>query len=528
MLLFAIVRTAYRGWRGQRPNVEDMERIVGYIRDRRARGLSALPFGASGWVRSGFRHWCGYGPQAKAQGSAAPQSRAGSLSDGQSGASTGFSRHKASVPGRSQAIQGRALRRTVEYVYRYVPFYRETMDAKGVRPGDIRSLADVTKLPITYREQLADRPHDFISTYPGLVPAVRSWTSGTTRRPVVLYLTNEELRYYAALRALGSLTSGSLGPTDILQLHQSVDDSTAGIITAQAARLAGTLVLTWGDKGSLDEHLESIFQERHVPGKKTKVTALITSPSHLWALTHRAVEKGLDCRESGLRWISTGGAMVSDDLKQRVLDIWGIRLSEHYGLVEAVTAGARPCSRSSRLHFSDLSAYAEALHPEMVEPVPPGGPGILVITTFYPYRELMPLVRYWTGDLVRLSPDPVCVCGARTTQILDILGRADHMVTIGMYNYYPQQIGDPLVVMKELVQPPRFTLRTEMDESTQRAILEVEVAKTLSDGEQQKLRTRIERAVILSSHWEVAAGSVALDVRLRPAGHIERPFPYKR
>jgi hypothetical protein len=67
-----------------------------------------------------------------------------------------------------------------------------------------------------------------------------------------------------------------------------------------------------------------------------------------------------------------------------------------------------------------------------------------------------------------------------------------------------------------------------MDEDAQRAILEVEVSEPLSAWEERKLRERVESAVILSSHWEAEAGSVALDVRLRPAGSIEHPFPYKR
>jgi phenylacetate-CoA ligase len=219
--------------------------------------------------------------------------------------------------------------------------------------------------------------------------------------------------------------------------------------------------------------------------------------------------------------------MVSEDLKRRVLDTWGIRLTESYGLTEAVTAGAGQCPRSDRLHLSDLTAFAEVLHPETAEPVAPGEPGILVLTTFYPFRQLTPLLRYWTDDLVVQSPDPICVCGAVGTQILDILGRAGHMVTIGMMNYYPQTVGDPLVVIPELVQPPRFTLRTEMGEKAQRAILEVEVSRVLPEEEARQLRERIEESVVLSRHWEVAAGSVTLDVRLCPAGSIERPFPYK-
>jgi phenylacetate-CoA ligase len=489
MAIWAMLKTQWNYWRGRRAEIEDLERIVRYVRQRRARALDPLPFGVANRLRG--------------------------------------RRRRRRDPAQVRALQGRRLRRTVDYVYRYVPYYREVLDAAGVEPAGIRSLADVAKLPITRREQLHERGPDFVSRYPGLVPSTRVGSGGTTGRPLIVYMATEELRYYAANRALSMLTNGWLGPADILQIHQSLDGSTMGLITATAARLAGALVLSLGGGGSVDDHLESIFQEREIPGKKPRVSCLVTSPSHLWALTHRAQERGLSFRESGLKTIITGGATVSEDLKQRVLDTWGIRLSENYGLNEVMTAGGTPCHESGRLHFSDSGGYAEVLDAETAEPVPPGGTGVLVITTFYPNRLLTPLLRYWTEDLVALSPDPVCVCGAVTTQILDIVGRADYMVTVGMNNYYPQTIGDPLVVLPDLVQPPRFALRTEMGEDAQDAILDVEVSAELSEEDEEDLRQRIQESIVLSRHWEVRAGSVKLAVNLRPAGSIERPFPYK-
>jgi phenylacetate-CoA ligase len=489
MAIWAMLKTQWNYSRGRRAEIEDLERIIRYMRQRRARGLDPLPLGMANRLRG--------------------------------------RRRKRRDPAQLRALQARRVRNTVAYVYRYLPFYRQALDAAGVQPSDIRSLADVPKLPITRREQLAERGPEFVSRYPGLVPSTRVGSGGTTGRPLIVYMATEELQYYVANRAMSMLTSGWLGPSDILQMHQTLDGSAMGLITATAARMAGALVITMGIMGTLDDHLKSIFEERHIPGKQPKVSGLITSPSHLWALTHRAREKGLDLHDSGVRWIITGGATVSEDLKQRVLDSWGIRLSENYGLNEVMTAGGTPCHESDRLHFSDTGGYAEVLHPETEEPVPPGEPGVLVITTFYPNRLLTPLLRYWTEDLVTLSPDPVCVCGAVTTQILDVIGRADYMVTVGANNYYPQTIGDPLAVLPQLVQPPRFTLRTEMGEDAQYAILDVEVEASLSEEEQQELRKRIEQSIVLSRHWEVKVGSIRLLVNLCPAGSIEHPFPYK-
>jgi phenylacetate-CoA ligase len=488
MLLLSMIRTGYRYWRGQRPHVGDMEQIATYMRNRRARGLLAVPGSLAGQMR-------GFG---------------GSRTSGQ-----------------LEKLQARKLRRTVEYVYRYVPFYHEAMDASGVKPADVRSLADVHKLPITRREQLCEDNQAFLSRYPGLIPALAFQTGGTTGKPVHVYVTNEEMQYYAAGEAITGMMMGWLGPQEIIQRHFSSEPSVTGTILTAAAHKAGALVIVPDHSDTLDDHVESIFCERDIPGKRRKVSVLMIAPAHLWALTRRAEEMGVDFAQSGLRRIQTGGATVSADLKQRVLDTWGIALHEGFGLTEVFSCAAGACDQSDRLHFTDMTGYAEALDPQTGEPVPAGEPGVLTITTFYPDRDLMPLLRYWTGDLVILSPERTCACGVPTTQIVRVVGRVDHMVTVGIRNFYPQAIGDSLLSYPELVLPPRFTLRTEQRKDAQYAILDVELKQGISDEQTERLAQRIQHGIILSRYWEVRIGVVNLVVNLYPPGSLAHPFPYK-
>lgn len=487
MALVPMLRTQLRYWRGQRARVSDLEQIVDYMRRRRARGLAALPFGFGQRMQRPARR----------------------------------------DPDQLRALQGRRLRRTVEYAYRYVPFYRQALDARSVTPADIRSLADAIKLPITQREQLEENTAAFISRHPDALPSAVSKTSGTSGKRLSVYLTPEEIRYYTVTRAMGWLRTGRLGPTDIVQINQNLTGSLSAVMTTMAAHMVGALVLTPGLRGTLDDHLESIFEERHIPGKKPKVSVLFIYPTHLWSLTRHAQEKGVDFQSSGLEHIATGAAPVSDDLRQLVLDTWGISLRETYGMNDVVPLFASQCRVSQRLHFPDSVAYAEALDPETQAPVPGGHPGVLTVTTFYPHRQLMPLLRYWTEDLVRLSPDPVCACGTTTTQVLEIVGRADHMVTVGAWNIYPQMVGDSLRGFPELAMPPRFALRTEQREDAQYAILDVEVAESYWLRDDHELQRRIEQGVVFGRSSEVQAGSVKVQVNLHPAGSIEQAFPYK-
>lgn len=116
---------------------------------------------------------------------------------------------------------------------------------------------------------------------------------------------------------------------------------------------------------------------------------------------------------------------------------WGVPLYEAYSLTEAVTCITVQCEQGERLHHADLFSTFEVLDPGTEEPVQGGRPGVLVVTTFYPDRELMPVIRYWTDDLVVASPDPRCTCGAYTSQLLDVVGPADQMIKIGGDPFYP-------------------------------------------------------------------------------------------
>lgn len=488
LLIPATLRAISAYSRGKRPRIRDLDAIIDYLRLRIEAGLPAVP------------------PRTAARLQA--PSKRDSLRQ-------------------IEALQARKLRATVEYAYRYVPFYRQALDAAGVLPSDVQSLADIRRLPLTRREQLSENADAFISQAPGLTATTVTWTGGTTGKRIQAYLTTDEFDLYVAGEALGGLLGGLFGPADILQIHFTLDRAIEAKILTSAARRAGALVFTYGTEGTLDDHVESIFTEWHIPGKNPKVSMLMASPSHLWALTRRAEEMGFDFRKSGLKRIVTGGAMVGEDLKRRVKETWGDILSEGYGLGEVLPCAMSQCPKSDRLHFADTTGCAEVLDPQTGEPAPPGQPGILTITTFYPDRELMPLLRYWTEDLVIAAPDRRCTCGQTTTQIMDVVGRADYMVKVGSRSFYPQEVGDALLAFPDLVRPPRFVLRAEQREDAQYVLLEAEHAAGLSPEEVEALRQRVSERINISQFFLVKVGAAKLVLTLHPPDTLAHPFPYK-
>jgi phenylacetate-coenzyme A ligase PaaK-like adenylate-forming protein len=351
-------------------------------------------------------------------------------------------------------------------------------------------------------------------------------TSGTTGEPLMIYLSAEELYYYAAGEAIMGLLTGGMRPNTIFQIHLPLDTSATAFLSTIAAQMAGALVLNQGWSGSAETHVKSIFKERNIPGKDKKVSVLFASPAYLWALTIKAEEMGMDFKQSGLKQIMTGGAMVTEQLKNRIRDSWGVELSEGFGMVETPAHAGFECTKG-RIHFLDLTGYIEVLNPKTKEPSGYGEEGVLVKTEFYPDVEMMPFLRYWTQDLVIAGANKICPCGIPTSYVLDIVGRADQMVIVGAMNFYPQTIGDSLIGIPGLISPPRFHVSVTENDKGQIVILDVEGIGQLSGSDQEELRKIIAHRIAFTDSPALRKNAVEILINILPPKSIKEVFSYK-
>ena len=124
--------------------------------------------------------------------------------------------------------------------------------------------------------------------------------------------------------------------------------------------------------------------------------------------------------------------------RERLERSWGARVIDHHGLTEVGPISFECREATSALHLNECEFLCEVIDPASGAPVPPGGPGELVVTNLG--RTASPVIRYRTGDIVRLQ-DEVCTCG-RTLARADggILSRADDMVCVRGVNVYPTAV----------------------------------------------------------------------------------------
>jgi len=129
------------------------------------------------------------------------------------------------------------------------------------------------------------------------------------------------------------------------------------------------------------------------------------------------------------------------------------------------------CTARDGLHIADDHFLPEIVDPASGQPLAPGRQGELVLTTLT--KRGMPLVRYRTGDITALNPEP-CRCGRTSVRMARILGRADDMLVIKGVNVYPSEVEEALLGEDDLV--PHYQLVVDRRETLARVEVQVEPA----------------------------------------------------
>ena len=325
------------------------------------------------------------------------------------------------------------LQKTVERVYSRVPFYRNKLDEKGVRPDDIRCLKDIAKLPFTTKYELRE-------TYPyGLLACAREdlveihTSSGTTGTPVVGAYTQNDIDLWSEIMAR-TLAMAGCEKGDTVQNAFGYGMFTGGFGVHYGVRRIGANMIPIS-AGNTRRQLHIM--------RDFGATLLTCTPSYSLFLAEAAQEEGIDFASLPLKSGCFGAEPWSENMRSEIESRLGIDAHDIYGLTELIGPGvASECEHKHGMHFNEDYFYPEIINPETGEVLPDGEKGELVITSLG--REASPLLRYRTRDITWLMREP-CACGRSTVRIHRLLGRTDDMMIIRGVNVFPSQIENVLV-----------------------------------------------------------------------------------
>ena len=385
-------------------------------------------------------------------------------------------------PQARKKLQLANLKNLIDTLYSKVAFYREKMDAKGIKPRDICSLSDIEKLPFTTKDDLRlNYPHGLRACPQDRIVEVHM-SSGTTGKPVVDEYTMKDLDIWRESMAR-TLSAGGCSRDDVVQNCYGYGLFTGGAGIHYGALTLGAEVLPMSS-GNTERQLMVLCDFNS--------TMLTCTPSYALYLAEEAEAAGIDLRKLPISKGCFGAEPWSENMRKEIENRYNMKAYDIYGLTEIIGPGVSfECEAQNGLHVNEDFFYPEIIDPETGRALPPGEKGELVFTTLT--KEGTPLLRYRTRDITFLMNE-ACVCGRTSVRMNRLFGRTDDMLIIRGVNVFPSQIEHALFGIEGT--EPAYLIEVNRGEShLDEVVLHVEVKQEFFSDETKKLeeiRAKIE------------------------------------
>jgi phenylacetate-CoA ligase len=317
-----------------------------------------------------------------------------------------------------RALQSGFLRRLVRHAYAHTAFYRERFDAAGVSPEDIRSPADLIKLPLLERAEARGASTAREATAPPFA-AVRKQTSGSTGEPMVIAYNAESRHWRDAARWRGYGWAGY--QPGMRALHYWGVGATPPKSRFARAKVEVDHFLRrdfYVDcTPRSDDHLAQVVE--HIRSYDPQVIVTYTQAG---AALARYVNR-TGSRTWGTIPVLCGAERLWPHDRAVLEEAFGPAVFETYGSREFMLMGSE-CDQHDGLHTSMENLILELVVREpdgTTRPAQPGEVGEVVCTDLH--NLYAPLIRYATSDLATARADEQCACGRWLPRIGPIEGR---------------------------------------------------------------------------------------------------------
>jgi len=394
------------------------------------------------------------------------------------------------------ALQLARLKWSLKHAYENVPHYRRKFEAAGVKPKDLKTLADLGKFPFTTKADLRQNyPFGMFAVPMDRIVRIHA-SSGTTGKPTVVGYTQKDIDTWTHVMAR-SIRAAGARPGDKVHVAYGYGLFTGGLGAHYGAERLGLAVIPLS--GGMTERQVQLIAD-------FKPEIIMVTPSYMLAIADEMEKQGIDPKKTSLRIGIFGAEPWTNEMRKQIEARTSLDAIDLYGLSEVIGPGvAQECVETKDgLTIWEDHFYPEIVHPETGEVLPEGEKGELVLTSLT--KEALPVIRYRTRDLTRLLPPT-----ARSMRRMEkITGRSDDMLIIRGVNVFPTQIEELILKQSDLA--PHYVLEVTKEGPMDRLTVLVELAPGASDtGGAAKLQHHIKSYI-----------GVSADVRLVPISTIER------
>ena len=372
-----------------------------------------------------------------------------------------------------EQLQSDRLLNVVRRMYENLPYYREKMQAAGLRPEDIHGRQDLYKLPFTTKQDLnANYPFGNFAVPMDRLVRIHA-SSGTTGRQTVVAYTQKDINMWTDCMAR-ALTAAGVVPGDRMHVAYGYGLFTGGMGFHYGGEAVGAAVIPVSG-GNTRRQIQLLLD--------FKATVLCSTPSYALYLAEEMERQGITKDDLHLRIGVFGAEPWSEQMREQLNEQLGIQSHDIYGLSEIMGPGvAVDCGCGAGLHIAEDKFIVEVIDPETEEVLPPGSQGELVFTCLE--KEALPLIRYRTHDLSALHLER-CACGRTLARMEKVRGRSDDMLVIRGVNVFPTQIESVLLRFNEIM--PHYMIYVDTKDLLDVMEIHVEMKQDLFTDEVKKI-----------------------------------------
>ncbi|MEP7237334.1 MAG: AMP-binding protein [Ferruginibacter sp.] len=404
------------------------------------------------------------------------------------------------------ALQEKKLQETIAYLNQHSPFYKEFFSKARFNPSGIKTMEDLSVIPVTIKEDLQQRNDDFLCVPRNKIIEYSS-TSGTLGNPVTIMLTENDLARLAC-NEYASLVSIESSVNDVYQIMLTLDRQfMAGMAYYSGIQKLGAGIIRLGP-GVPSLQWETIL--------RLKPTAIIAVPSFIVKLISYAQEHNIDLNNTTVKKALCVGENIRNadftlnPLGKKITDAWDIKLYSTYASTEMQTAFTE-CTECKGGHLQPDLLIVELLD-EMNKAVAPGEPGEVTITTLG--VEGMPLLRYKTGDICVYDDTP-CACGRNSLRLSPVMGRKKQMLKYKGTTLYPPALFDILHEMENVID---YVAEVSSNEVGMDEVLIYIVPDNYDEETNRKIRANLQARLRVSPHIKYITEEEIKKIQMPEAG----------
>lgn len=307
-----------------------------------------------------------------------------------------------------EEIQLRKLKKLLKNSYFNVPYYHKIFDEKKIKPGDIKSIDDLLKLPILTKENLIKNYSDLISLSFPKSKLMPYSTGGSTGEPTRFIHDWDSLFQIEAANNRFFSWAGHKIFNKIISLSGLPNDENDLIHNIRGFFGQNNISFFGADEEKMKKIINRI--------KETKIKGLKGYANNLFLLARYIKEN--EVKNIKLNYIISSSEMLYKDRRELIKEQFRCEVFDNYGARE-FAIGAE-CEKHKGFHIAAENLIVEFINLKENEHISEGEKGKIIITDLTKYG--MPFIRYEIGD-IGIPFNSICDCGRELPMIKELTGR---------------------------------------------------------------------------------------------------------